>query len=168
PRLLLTIFYPGTPLHDGAVVIRGREIIAAECVLPLSDNPRISSSLHTRHRAALGLAERTDAAVLVVSEETGNISLAYDGRLLTALSPEVVRDKLFGLLQQNEASGRAVRRARREGSAPGGEPAEATGAPENEGRRPLEVAAAFLDALSDIGRRVPGSKRRVVEKEESR
>jgi hypothetical protein len=72
-------------------------------VLPLSDNSRISSSLHTRHRAALGLAERTDAAVLVVSEETGNISLAYDGRLLTALRPEVARDKLLSLLQRDES-----------------------------------------------------------------
>ncbi|HPT99718.1 MAG TPA: diadenylate cyclase CdaA [Armatimonadota bacterium] len=103
PRLLETIFYPGTPLHDGAVIIRGNEVIAAECVLPLSDNSRISSSLHTRHRAALGLAETTDAAVLVVSEETGNISLAYDGRLLTALRPEVARDKLLSLLQRDES-----------------------------------------------------------------
>lgn len=102
PQLLETIFYPGTRLHDGAVIIRGNEVIAAECVLPLSDNQRISASLHTRHRAALGLAEKTDAAVLVVSEETGNISLAYDGRLLTALRPEVVRDKLLGLLQRDE------------------------------------------------------------------
>ncbi|NLC57107.1 MAG: TIGR00159 family protein [Armatimonadetes bacterium] len=115
PRLLISIFYPGTPLHDGAVVIRGNEVTAAACVLPLSDNTRISSSLHTRHRAALGLAERTDAAVLVVSEETGNISLAYDGRLLTALRPEVVRDKLLGLLQRDEGSLRARHK---------GEPAE--------------------------------------------
>lgn len=106
PQLLISIFYPGTPLHDGAVIIRGNEVVAAACMLPLSDNPSISSSLHTRHRAALGLAEKNDAAVLVVSEETGNISLAYDGRLLTALRPEIARDKLLAILQRDDVQER--------------------------------------------------------------
>jgi diadenylate cyclase len=80
-ELLVSIFFPRTPLHDGAVVISGTIIQAAKCILPLSNNPDIDGNLGTRHRAALGISEESDALVVVVSEETGQISLAEDGRL---------------------------------------------------------------------------------------
>jgi diadenylate cyclase len=79
--LLEAIFEPSGPLHDGAVVIRGNSIVAGSCLLPLSDNPDLDVALGTRHRAALGLSEETDAVVIVVSEETGRISVACRGRL---------------------------------------------------------------------------------------
>jgi diadenylate cyclase len=97
--LLETIFYPGGPLHDGAVIIRGNRVVAAGCVLPLTSNPGIGTSIHTRHRAALGTTEQSDAVVVVVSEETGNISLSYDGRLIRGLREETLRERLTGLLQ---------------------------------------------------------------------
>jgi len=90
--LILTIFTEASPLHDGAVVIHEDKIIAAGCFLPISEQPDIRRSFGTRHRAALGLAEETDAVILVVSEENGAISLAYDANLLYDLSlPEVSR-----------------------------------------------------------------------------
>jgi len=79
--LLESIFYPNAPLHDGAVVVRGDRVVAACCLLPLSDNPALESDVGTRHRAAVGLSEETDALVVVVSEQTGRISLAYHGVL---------------------------------------------------------------------------------------
>lgn len=79
--LLESVFFPGNPLHDGAVIIQGRRVVGAGCVLPLSDNETISKRLGTRHRAALGLSEQTDALLVVVSEETGAISVVYEGRL---------------------------------------------------------------------------------------
>ncbi len=93
-ELLETIFMPGSPLHDGAAIIRGDEILAAACVLPLSTNPDVSHSLGTRHRAALGLSEQTDAFVIVVSEETGRISVARSGRLTSPLEPADLRAML--------------------------------------------------------------------------
>jgi len=90
--LILTIFTEGSSLHDGAVVIHEDKVIAAGCFLPISEQPDIRRSFGTRHRAALGLAEETDAVILVVSEENGAISLAYDANLLYDLSlPEVSR-----------------------------------------------------------------------------
>lgn len=102
-ELVRTIFYPGSPLHDGAVIIRGNKIVAASCTLPLSDSPRLGTMIHTRHKAALGVSEQSDALVLVVSEETGTISLSVDGNLLRGLTPEGVREKLLDLLQPVEA-----------------------------------------------------------------
>ncbi|MGC9320288.1 MAG: diadenylate cyclase CdaA [Armatimonadota bacterium] len=87
---LVTIFWPNTPLHDGAAVIRDDVIVAAGCVLPHSEQPGLSVATGMRHRAALGLSERTDAAVVVVSEETGAMSLAVDGNL----SPDLERTEL--------------------------------------------------------------------------
>lgn len=87
-ELLATIFMPNTPLHDGAVIVRLDRIVVAGCLLPLSDNPKISRSLGTRHRAAIGLTEQTDAIVIVVSEETGTVSLAINGRLTRDLDEE--------------------------------------------------------------------------------
>jgi diadenylate cyclase len=98
-ELLKTIFYPGSPLHDGAVVIRGNRIVAASCTLPLSDSPRIGTMIHTRHKAALGVSEQSDAVVLVVSEETGMISISVESSLLRGLEPERVQAKLLDLLQ---------------------------------------------------------------------
>ncbi|HUU54951.1 MAG TPA: diadenylate cyclase CdaA [Armatimonadota bacterium] len=96
--LLRTIFYPGTPLHDLAAVIRGERVVAAGCLLPLTERRDVRGLLGTRHRAALGLSETTDAAVIVVSEETGAISLAVDGRLYSNLTPDVLKQRLLGIL----------------------------------------------------------------------
>ncbi len=94
--LLTTIFTPYSPLHDGAVLIRGDQIIGAACVLPLTQFPVTDRSLGTRHRAALGLSEETDALVVVVSEETAQISVAFRGLLSRRLTPQQVRDALSG------------------------------------------------------------------------
>ena len=95
-ELLSTIFYPGSALHDGGVVISGDRVAAAGCLFPLSENPNLSKSLGTRHRAAVGLTEESDAICVVVSEQTGKISLAVGGDLLQDLSPgdlsSVLRD----------------------------------------------------------------------------
>ncbi len=96
-ELLLNIFEHNTPLHDGAVIMQGKRIISATCYLPLSDNMGISKELGTRHRAALGMSEATDSIVVVVSEETGAISLAHKGRLLRGIAPAQLRTKLVEL-----------------------------------------------------------------------
>jgi diadenylate cyclase len=98
-ELLSTIFAPYTPLHDGAVIIDGNYIVAAACILPLTQFPVYDPSIGTRHRAAIGLSEETDAAVVVVSEETGNISLAVGGRLEKTLSPDQLEGRLEKLTQ---------------------------------------------------------------------
>lgn len=96
--LLRTIFYPGTPLHDLATVVRGDRVVAAGCLLPLTERRDVRGMLGTRHRAALGLSETTDAVVIVVSEETGTLSLAVDGRLYGNLTPDILRQRLLGIL----------------------------------------------------------------------
>lgn len=92
--LMLNIFIPGTPLHDGAVVLRGDTVVAASCFLPLTTRHRLSSELGTRHRAAIGLTEETDALVIVVSEETGTMSLAVEEQLLRPLDETTLRNAL--------------------------------------------------------------------------
>lgn len=94
--LLSTIFFPHTPLHDGAVIIRGDRLIAAGAIFPLSQAEGIDRSLGTRHRAALGLSEESDALVIVVSEETGQVAVAEAGRLMRELEPRQVRDLIAG------------------------------------------------------------------------
>ncbi|MEP7000072.1 MAG: diadenylate cyclase CdaA [bacterium] len=94
--LLLTIFTPYSPLHDGAAIIRGDTIIAASCILPLSQKPLVDRALGTRHRAALGLSDETDALVIVVSEERATISVAERGRLWRDLAPLELRAVLEG------------------------------------------------------------------------
>ena len=84
-ELLVNIFWPGAPLHDGAVVIRGNRITAAGCLFPLTENPGVSRNLGTRHRAAIGVTEESDALAVVVSEETQEVSIAYRGRLMKNL-----------------------------------------------------------------------------------
>lgn len=110
PELLSAIFYPHTPLHDGGVIISGNEIKAAACVFPLSQQAELAKSLGTRHRAAVGLSEETDAVVVVVSEETGTISVGYRGRLSRGLDPERLRRFLSSLLLK-ETGGSAFQRA---------------------------------------------------------
>jgi uncharacterized protein (TIGR00159 family) len=96
--LLATIFYPSTPLHDMAVVIRGTRVIAANVMLPISEDMTSVRRYGTRHRAARGLTERTDAVVVVVSEETGTISLAYDGMLHSQLNEQRIVEEVTTLL----------------------------------------------------------------------
>ncbi|MBT3378383.1 MAG: TIGR00159 family protein [Lentisphaerae bacterium] len=85
-KLLSTLFFPSTPLHDGGVIIRNGRIIAAGCIFPLAQNPDLNSSLGTRHRAAVGLTEETDALAIIVSEESGAVSLAHRGRLIRGIN----------------------------------------------------------------------------------
>ncbi len=101
-ELLSTIFFPGSDLHDGAVVIQKDRIAAAGCLFPLSENPNIGAVLGTRHRAALGVTEETDAIVVVVSEETGNVSFVHRGRMERSLDVEQLRALLLRYSAQLE------------------------------------------------------------------
>jgi diadenylate cyclase len=102
--LLVTVFQPGSPLHDGAVIVQEDRIAAAACFLPLTVNPRISRELGTRHRAAIGLTEESDAVAVVVSEERGEIALALDGDIERALTLEQLRARLRSLVVQRRPS----------------------------------------------------------------
>ncbi|HEX9971727.1 MAG TPA: diadenylate cyclase CdaA [bacterium] len=97
--LIVSIFNPRSPLHDGAVVIQNDIIEAAQCILPLSQNPNLERQYGTRHLAALGLSEESDAVIVVVSEETGKVSLAFEGKLHTDLDYNKLRNMLLELLQ---------------------------------------------------------------------
>ncbi|MFH5186599.1 diadenylate cyclase CdaA [Paenibacillus sp. TAB 01] len=94
-ELLINIFIPNTPLHDGAVFLRKNQLMAAGCYLPLSENPFISKELGTRHRAAIGMSEVSDAICVIVSEETGQVSLAMNGHILRDIKEESLLSKLF-------------------------------------------------------------------------
>ena len=98
-QLLENIFVVNTPLHDGAVIIRNNRIISAACFLPLTDNQNLNKKLGTRHRAALGVSENSDAIVVIVSEETGNISLAINGKLTRNYNSERLKDILFRIMK---------------------------------------------------------------------
>ena len=91
-ELLSTIFFKNTALHDGAVIIHSHKILAAGCILPLSDNTGLKKTFGTRHRAGLGIAEETDAFVIIVSEETGNISVAIKGKLVSNISEDFLQE----------------------------------------------------------------------------
>ena len=106
--LIGTIFYKGAPLHDGAIVIRADRLVAAGCTLPLTASPRVDAAVHTRHKAAIGMSEESDAVVVVVSEETGTISIAVDGHLVRAFSDDKLRERLMQLLQVGDARGLAA------------------------------------------------------------
>ncbi len=99
-QVLLNIFEHNTPLHDGAVIVRGDRITSATCYLPLSDNMQISKELGTRHRAALGMSEVCDALVIAVSEETGQVSIAKGGALTRGITPEKLREELTYIQQK--------------------------------------------------------------------
>lgn len=105
-QLLINIFEHNTPLHDGAVVIRGNRIVAATCYLPLSDNNQISKDLGTRHRAAMGISESSDSITIVVSEETGRITLAENGNLTRINDAETLRHALSVVKSEEPSSGR--------------------------------------------------------------
>ena len=104
--LIQNIFVKDTPLHDGAVIIRGNRVVAACCLLPLTENRNLSQELGTRHRAAIGLSEQSDAMVLVVSEETGAISIARNGELMRYLTVDDVKDILRNAIVQPHAAGK--------------------------------------------------------------
>ncbi len=158
--LLTTIFTPYSPLHDGAVIIRSDQIVAAGCILPLTQFPISDKSLGTRHRAAIGLSEETDAYVVVVSEETSQISLAHRGVLRRGLDVERLRARLAA---EREVPGEGEERRAAEAAAlPGTEedivtterPPEAEGEGETaggSGAGPEEAAAAGAEAGADAG-----------------
>jgi len=114
-ELLLSIFTPGGPLHDGAVLIRGNRVIAAGCTLPLSESTQLGTMIHTRHKAALGVAEESDAAVVVVSEETGTISLALEGKLYRGLNEDSLTQWLKSISGISEQPSERSRFARKVG-----------------------------------------------------
>ncbi len=97
-EMLINIFIPNTPLHDGAVIIRRDKIIAAGCYLPLSENPYISKELGTRHRAAIGMSEVSDAITVVSSEETGQVSMTINGKIIRGLNEESLKNKILSEL----------------------------------------------------------------------
>ena len=98
-EFLEAIFFPNSPLHDGAVIVRGNQILAAGCVLPLAEEGTVRERMGTRHRAGLGLSMQTDAVVLILSEELGQIAVAHEGKLLRNLDPDRLRQGLTSLLQ---------------------------------------------------------------------
>ena len=93
-QLLINIFEHNTPLHDGAVIIRGNRVTWATCYLPLSDNMELSKELGTRHRAGVGISECTDSLTIIVSEETGRVSVAYGGKLTRNVDADMLREKM--------------------------------------------------------------------------
>ena len=112
-QLLINIFEHNTPLHDGAVIVRGNRVAAATCYLPLSENMELSKRLGTRHRAGLGISEATDSLTIIVSEETGGVSYAMAGKLTTGVSPSDLREKLHEIQKIREDSLLAKKRRER-------------------------------------------------------
>lgn len=106
--LLVTIFQPGSPLHDGAVIIQEGRVAAAACFLPLTVNPRVGRELGTRHRAAIGLTEESDAVAMVVSEESGQIGLALNGRIERDLTADALRERLRTFVTERRGAGRST------------------------------------------------------------
>lgn len=109
--LLGSLFYPGGPLHDGAVILRRARVVAAGCTLPLSESRDIGAQVHTRHKAALGMSEQSDALILVVSEETGIISLVFEGKMQRGLRGDALRARLREELMGREHPSPRRRRA---------------------------------------------------------
>lgn len=112
-QLLINIFEHNTPLHDGAIIVRGDRIVAATCYLPLSDNMELSKELGTRHRAAVGVSEVSDSATIVVSEETGSVSLAMEGVLYRDIDAEFLRSKLHFAAKKGGQSESIIDKLRR-------------------------------------------------------
>jgi uncharacterized protein (TIGR00159 family) len=109
--LLMSIFLPASPLHDGAVIVQNDRVAAAACFLPLTVNPKLSKELGSRHRAAIGLTEENDAVAIVVSEETGSISIVVDGQIERGLSVDQLRARLRSLVLQRRSKDAAPTRA---------------------------------------------------------
>jgi diadenylate cyclase len=105
-ELLQAVFWPHSPLHDGAALIRKNQLVAAACILPLTQDHDLPRTVGTRHRAALGLSETSDAIIVVVSEETGNVSLAVGGTMNSILQPRLLADELLSLLSRREGATR--------------------------------------------------------------
>ena len=103
-ELLINIFIPNTPLHDGAVIIRNNKIVAARCILPLTQNETLSREFGTRHRAALGLSEGSDAAIIVVSEETGKISFTLNGNMSRNYTEETLKKVIIKVLSSDSSA----------------------------------------------------------------
>jgi len=103
--LIMNVFYPKSPLHDGAVIIKNNRLMAAGCLLPLSSNKYISKELGTRHRAAMGMTESSDALIVIVSEETGAISMAVEGKLQRFLDTSTLRDLMINTLENEKDGG---------------------------------------------------------------
>ena len=101
-QLLINIFEKNTPLHDGAVIVRGNRVTSATCYLPLSDNMALSKDLGTRHRAGVGISEATDSMTVIVSEETGKISVAYKGELERSLDGDRLKERLKSIQNKPE------------------------------------------------------------------
>lgn len=112
-QLLINLFFPNSPMHDGAAILRGNRVMAAGCLLPLSENPALSRTLGTRHRAGLGISEQTDAVAVIVSEETGTISVAREGDLVRGLSEEELKAILLELFTPESARATSRWRLRR-------------------------------------------------------
>lgn len=106
PQVLINIFEHNTPLHDGAIIVRGDRIVSATCYLPLSDNMTISKELGTRHRAAIGMSEVSDALVIAVSEETGYVSVALEGKLVRNVTPEYLKEQMEAIGRKNVETGK--------------------------------------------------------------
>ncbi|MBR1701883.1 MAG: diadenylate cyclase CdaA [Lachnospiraceae bacterium] len=111
-QLLINIFEKNTPLHDGAVIIRGNRIVSATCYLPLSDNLALSKELGTRHRAGVGISEATDSVTVIVSEETGKVSVAYEGELNRNLDAETLRAVLMQNMKMDTEETKPKRKGR--------------------------------------------------------
>ena len=105
-QLLINIFEHNTPLHDGAIIVRGNRVTSATCYLPLSDNMQLSKDLGTRHRAGVGISEVTDSLTVIVSEETGKISVAYEGKLERGLSGDALKERLKLIQNKPETESR--------------------------------------------------------------
>ena len=112
-QLLINIFEHNTPLHDGAIIVRGNRVVSATCYLPLSDNMRLSKELGTRHRAAVGVSEVSDSLTIIVSEETGNVSLAVDGVLHRNVDAEFLKEKLNHMATSGVNEGTIVGKLKR-------------------------------------------------------
>ena len=153
-ELLESLFYPGSALHDGAVIVQHDRVAAAGCLLPLTDDTSLSKSMGTRHRAAIGISEETDAIALVVSEETGRISVAVKGKLTGELTRESLEKLLSELYSRGDRSTLAFRKASLPGSGTAGEPpALGPAAPNSSsgnGSAPEPAASAFARAASDL------------------
>lgn len=111
-ELLVSIFHPASPIHDGAVIIRGNRVVAAGCFLPITLGVDVSKSLGTRHRAAIGISEETDAVAIIISEETGNISVAIGGRLESPVDMGSLRDMLTTIFVETREPEERVKKRR--------------------------------------------------------
>lgn len=114
-QLLINIFEHNTPLHDGAVIVRGNRITSATCYLPLSDNMNLGKELGTRHRAGVGISEVTDSLTVIVSEETGKISVACEGELESGINAERLKERMYQLQSHNEEEEKTKTKHKRKG-----------------------------------------------------